>query len=134
MHLLRRMVLVATFVSATLAAMPAMAQFTVCNKSASAAYVSVGHWDNSSYVTEGWWTVQPGACTITHPGPLQWQWYYLYAETGQDATGNYQIWSGDIMLCIHRPNGFTIVGNTDCDTGFYEIDTGTEKEWTFTLE
>ena len=54
MHLLRRTFLVTAFLSGIFAALPAMAEFTVCNESPKLAYVSVGYWDNSSYVTEGW--------------------------------------------------------------------------------
>ena len=71
---------------------------------------------------------------ITHAGDLQWQWYYVYTETESDKNGNYEVWSGEVFLCIHRPNGFMIVGDLECDTGFYEIDTGKAPTWTFTLE
>ncbi len=134
MHLLRRMLPVVAFLGVMMAALPAMAQFTVCNESPKLAYVSVGYWDNSSYVTEGWWTIDPGGCAITHAGELQWQWYYVYGETETDKAGNYEVWSGSTYLCIHRPNGFMIVGDSECDTGFFEVDTGKSNNWTFTLE
>jgi uncharacterized membrane protein len=122
------------FLGAVLVAMPAEAQFSVCNQSPKTARVAVGHWDNFNYVTEGWWTVPPGSCTITHPESLRWQWYYVYGETEADGAGQYDIWSGNIPLCIDREDQFKIVGNTDCDTGFIEIDAGLSKEWTFTLQ
>jgi len=134
MRLLRRIFLAAVFGVVVCVAMPAMAQFTVCNDSPEVAYVAVGHWDNYSHVSEGWWIVQPGACKITYSGRLEWQWYYVYGQTAVDASGDYKVWSGDFPLCVHWPNGFTIVGNVDCTTGFYEINTGTATEWTFTLE
>jgi uncharacterized membrane protein len=134
MHALRRMLLVTAFLGVMFAALPAMAQFTVCNESPKLAYVAVGHWDNYSHVSEGWWIVPPGTCKITYPGDLEWQWYYVYGRSDVDDLGNYDVWSGDYPLCIHWPNGFTIVGNEECDTGFFELDTGISKTFTFTLE
>jgi uncharacterized membrane protein len=134
MNALRRMFLVTAFLGAMFAALPAMAEFSVCNKSDKTVYVSVGHWNNIDYVTEGWRIVQPNSCTIFYSGDLEWQWYFVYGRTAVDEAGNYEVWSGEVPLCIHWPNGFTIVGNEACDTGFYKIDTGTSKSWTFTLE
>jgi uncharacterized membrane protein len=128
------MFLATLLLGACLAAVPAKAEFSVCNTSQKTAYVSVGHWDNYSHVSEGWWIVQPDTCKITYPGDLEWQWYYVFGRTEVDDLGNYEVWSGDYPLCIHWPNGFTIVGNEGCDIGFFEIDSGTSKSFTFTLE
>ena len=134
MHSLRRMFLVATFLGVILGSLPAMAEFSVCNNSQAPAYVAGGHWNNYNFVTHGWSLVQPGACSIVYSGDLEWQWYFLYARTDDDASGNYAEWRGEEPLCIHWPNGFTIIGNQDCDTGFIKIDTGLSKTFTFTLE
>jgi uncharacterized membrane protein len=134
MRLLRWTCLSAALLGVLLGAGPVKAEFQVCNQSQKRAYVAVGHWDNYSHISEGWWIVEPGACEITYPGDLQWQWYYVYGETDRDEYGNYEVWSGGEPLCIHRPNGFRIVGNEECDTGFFEIDTGLSKSFTFTLE
>jgi uncharacterized membrane protein len=134
MHRLRWTFLGFVCVGATFAALPAEAQFTVCNQSPKAARVALGYWDNVDYVTEGWWTVLPGGCTVTHPERLIRQWYYIYGETDADSSGSYDVWSGATPLCVSRPESFKIVGKADCDTRFIEIDTGLSKEWTFTLE
>ncbi len=133
MQSLRVTFLGVAFLGTVLLAMPVKAQFTVCNQSPKVARVAIGYWDNSNYVTEGWWTLLPGSCTITHTKSLRWQWYYVYGETETDSSGHYDVWDGDIPLCIDRSEDFKIVGNTACHTGFYEINTGLSKEWTFTL-
>ena len=134
MRMLRCAFFAAVFVGFSLAAAPASADFEVCNNSDKAVFVAVGHWDNYSHVTQGWRIAMPGTCQITYPGDLEWQWYYVYARTAYDEFGNYEAWSGDYLLCIHWPNGFTIVGKEGCDTGFFEIDTGLSKTFTFNLE
>jgi uncharacterized membrane protein len=134
MLLRRGLFLVVVSLGVLFAGTPAMAEFSVCNNSQKTAYVASGHWNNYSYVTQGWSIVQPGTCTITYPGDLQWQWYFVFARTNEDETGNYDVWGGDEPLCIHWPNGFTIVGNEGCDTGFIKVDTGLSKTFTFTLE
>lgn len=117
-----------------LAAKPALAQFTVCNESPDMAYVAMGYWDNTQYVSEGWWTVDPGSCVATTDGELQYQFYYVYAETEPDKAGNMVTWGGETMLCINPYNSFRIWGDINCDTGFIEVDTGKSAHWTFTLQ
>ena len=133
MQLVRRMVLGTAFFGMFLAALPAKAEFQVCNHTSMTAYVAFGHWDNRIYTTQGWRIAHPGSCVITYPGDLEWQWYFIFARTA-DESGSYNVWSGDVPLCINWPNGFTIVGNELCDTNFIKIDIRTEKSWTFTLE
>ena len=135
MRLFGRVLSAATFLGVFATAQPAMAEFSVCNESPKLAFVSVGYWDNTNYVTEGWWTIDPGSCVITYAGDLQWQYYYVYGETEEDKNGNFEYWgAGEKYLCVNSPNEFKIIGDVNCDTGFFEIDTGKERSFTFTLE
>jgi uncharacterized membrane protein len=131
---LRRTLSGLAFVVVCFAAIPAMAQLTVCNESPDMAYVAVGYWDNTQYVSEGWWTAEAGACVVPYDGALEYQYYYVYAETDADKSGNIATWGGETMLCIDQFNSFRIWGDTNCETGFVEVDTGKSKEWMFTLQ
>jgi uncharacterized membrane protein len=131
---LRRTLSGLAFAVGCLAAMPAMAQFTVCNESPDVAYVATGYWDNTQYVSEGWWTVDAASCAIIYDGVLQYQYYYVYAETDADTSGNMVTWGGETMLCVDPYNSFTIWGDTNCGTGFVEVDTGKAQDWTFKLQ
>jgi uncharacterized membrane protein len=111
-----------------------MAQFTVCNENTKLAYVAMGYWDNLQYVSDGWWTVEPGKCAVTYDGALQYQFYYIYGETESDKAGNVLTWGGDVMLCVNPANNYTIWGDITCDTGFIEIDIGKATDWSFTLQ
>ena len=111
-----------------LAARPALADFTVCSQYNSTIYVAYAYNDGTDWVSEGWWTLDPGGCTALESGSLKNRYYYLYAEADDGTT-----WGGQNMFCIHSPNEFTIWGDQDCDTGFFEIDTGNDADWTHTF-
>lgn len=112
----------------------ARADFQVCNDSHEDAYVAVGYFNNEDYLTRGWWQVPANGCLVIYPGPLKWPSYYVYAETATDEYGNYDVWSGNVPLCVHWPNQFEITGNASCETQFFEIEAGESETMTFRLE
>ena len=116
-------------------ARPAVAEFHVCNDTDMRAHAAVGFWDNTAYVTQGWYTVDPKSCIVVFEGPLQWQWYYVYAESDLDAEGYFTAWVGSTMLCVDPvPSNFQISGEADiCSTAFHEINTKTSINWTHRL-
>jgi uncharacterized membrane protein len=136
MLVLRRALYVITFSVVGFAALPAMAQFTVCNESAEFAYVAVGYWDPDygEYVSQGWMYLDPGQCDVAYEGDLQYQFYYVYAETEPDKAGNVGFWGGDTLLCVNGSNDFIIYGNVNCDVGFSEVDTGKSRDWQYNLQ
>ena len=52
-------------------AAPAFADFEICNETASKAFASIGYKDGDDWVSEGWWTIQPGDCSIPVVGDLE---------------------------------------------------------------
>ena len=66
-----------TLSAAILAVSPAMAAFSVCNKSDLAARVALGRFDGRQWTSQGWWTVAPKTCAKLLTGPLQARFYYL---------------------------------------------------------
>jgi uncharacterized membrane protein len=112
----------------------ALADFRVCNGTAARVGVAVGYKDGEAWITEGWWNLQPNACETLIRGSLVARFYYLYA-VDYDQGGE---WSGKAFMCT-RDREFTIRGLQDClargfnRTGFFEVDTGEQKNWTVQL-
>jgi uncharacterized membrane protein len=113
---------------------PAQAGFTVCNKADVAAKVAFGHFDGKSWVSQGWWTIQPQKCETLLSRPLDARYYYLYGTDGGSGT-----WNGGTYFCTATQDRFTISGRGDCAArgfdrkGFFEIDTGNKPDWTQSL-
>jgi uncharacterized membrane protein len=112
----------------------AQADFRVCNKTQSRVGVAIGYKDNDLWSTEGWWNVAANSCETLIRGPLVARFYYIYA-IDYDQGGE---WAGKAFMCT-REKEFTIKGNTDClargfdRTGFFEVDTSEQKNWTVQL-
>lgn len=117
-----------------LSALPARADFRLCNKTASRIGVAIGYKDGSGWTTEGWWNVAANSCETLMRGQLVARFYYVYA-VDYDRGGE---WAGKAFMCT-RDREFTIRGVEDClargfeRTGFFEIDTGEQKSWTVQL-
>lgn len=117
-----------------LAALPAEAKFAVCNKTEHPLLVAVGHTSGRGWVSQGWWRVEPKACTDVLRGPLKARYYYLRGvHLGVDGG-----WDGNRFFCVAADN-FTIKGREKCtkrgygQAGFFEIDTGELTTWTQNL-
>ncbi|MEM9206594.1 MAG: DUF1036 domain-containing protein [Pseudomonadota bacterium] len=112
----------------------AEADLRICNKTENRIGISVGYKDDRGWATEGWWNIGGNACETLLRGPLIARYYYIYG-IDYDAGGE---WNGRAFMCTHDKM-FTIRGIEDCDdrgyarTGFLEIDTGQEREWTVQL-
>jgi uncharacterized membrane protein len=127
---LGRLSLVATLMGATLG--PAAADFRVCNKTGSRAYVAVGYKDAAEgWTTTGWWTISAHSCKTVGHGWLDRRYYFIYAVNDDDIE-----WSGESFMCTLEEE-FTIHGFNDCRArgydkkGFREIDTGgNNRSWT----
>jgi uncharacterized membrane protein len=113
---------------------PAAADFRVCNKTGSAAYVAIGYKDVAEgWTTTGWWTISARSCKTLGEGWLDRRYYFIHA-TSDDGVE----WSGDKFMCTNNGK-FTIRGFHDCrargydKTGFHEIDVGDNRSFTFEL-
>jgi uncharacterized membrane protein len=124
----------ATALVLTLWARPAMADFRICNNTASRVGVALGYEDPKSWVTEGWWNMPPHTCETLLRGALVARYYYLYA-IDYDRGG---AWYGHANMC-GRDKEFTIRGIHNCLArgfdvyGFAEVDTGQQRSWTVQL-
>jgi len=112
----------------------AHADFRLCNQTQSRVGVAVGYKDNEGWTTEGWWNVAANSCETLMRGPLVARFYYIYA-LDYDQGGE---WAGKAFMCT-KEKEFTIKGISDClargydRTGFFEVDTTEQKNWTVQL-
>ena len=112
----------------------ANADFKLCNTTGSQVGVAIGYKDTKGWATEGWWNVAPHRCETLLKGSLIARYYYIHA-VDYDRGGE---WGGKAFMCTDD-KVFTIRGVKECDqrgyrrTGFFEVDTGEEKDWTVRL-
>jgi len=124
----------AAALAAALAAVPAAADFRICNLTKSRVGIALGYKDAEGWATEGWWNLPIGNCETLLRGSLAARFYYIYA-IDYDRGGE---WSGHAFMCT-RDKEFTIRGTADClargfdRTGFFEVDTGEQQTWTVQL-
>jgi uncharacterized membrane protein len=113
---------------------PASADFRICNRTTNRIGIAMGYKEEAAWITEGWWNIPANACETLVRGPLVARYYYLYA-VDYDQGGE---WAGKAFMCT-RDKEFTIRGVEDClargfdRTGFFEVDTGEQKNWTVQL-
>lgn len=112
----------------------ARADLQVCNQTDSQVGIAVGYKGQDGWITEGWWNLTPKGCEVLLSGPLVARYYYIYG-VDYDLGGE---WTGTSFMCT-RDQEFTIAGTENCVaqgnelTGFLEIDTGSERQWTVQL-
>ena len=117
-----------------ISALPAAADFRLCNNTGSRVGVAVGYKDGDGWTTEGWWNLSARSCETLLRGTLVARYYYLYA-VDYDRGGE---WSGKAFMCT-KDKEFTIRGGENClargfdRAGYFEVDTGEQRSWTVQL-
>lgn len=113
---------------------PALADMRVCNATTGRVGLAIGYLDGSVWVTEGWFNLKPNRCETIIRGRLASRYFYIHA-VDYDRGGD---WSGQHVLCT-KDGEFSIRGPLDCyargyeRSGFYEIDTEQQADWTVEL-
>ena len=113
---------------------PARADLKMCNNTSSRVGVAIGYKDKDGWASEGWWTIDAQKCKALLTGSLIARYYYVYAIDYEKGGS----WGGKSMMCT-RDKVFTIRGIGDCvsrgyqKTGFFEVDTAEESDWTVSL-
>jgi uncharacterized membrane protein len=113
---------------------PARADLKLCNTTASRVGVAIGYKDAEGWATEGWWNITSHTCETLLKGVLIGRYYYIHA-IDYDRGGE---WAGNLFMCTDDKS-FTIRDTKDCvkrgykKTGFFEVDTGEERDWTVRL-
>jgi len=118
--------------AAVVTATPALAGLEVCNQTNVVRWVAIGYSKDDLWTSEGWWELDPGACTNVIDWDLTHQFYYYRAEDPNEE------FEGDGYMFCSVDDAFTIVGDQDCESrgyeevAFREVDTG-ESATTYTL-
>jgi uncharacterized membrane protein len=114
----------------------AAADFRVCNNTSSRVGVAIGYKDKDGWATEGWWNLPSrSGCEVVLRGTLASRYYYIYA-VDYDRGGE---WSGQAFMCTRDKEFLIRPGIGDClahgydRTGFFEVDTGDQSDWTVQL-
>lgn len=111
-------------------AVPALADFRVCNATQSLVGVAIGYRAQAGWVTEGWWHIEASSCKTLIEGALASRYYYLYAEDAERGGR----WEGEVNMCVAERE-FKISGPGDCfargfqRAGFQEYDTREQSSW-----
>ncbi|WP_196260568.1 DUF1036 domain-containing protein [Pelagibacterium limicola] len=135
-HVFRHCLLVCLAIAALAVVLPseARADLKICNQTPNTVSIALGYRASAGWQSEGWWVAGSGACATVYQGALSSRYYYLYAV--DDIGGG--AWDGTVYMCTQDAS-FTIFGVEDClargyeRTGFFELDTGDNTEWTVQL-
>lgn len=101
----------------------APAGYTVCNDAREPLLVALGQIDGGKAVSQGWWTVEPGACAKTVTAPLASDTVYILAQRKSGGT----LVGGPMRFCTTTA-AFEISGNTNCVArGFAEAGFATTR-------
>jgi uncharacterized membrane protein len=112
----------------------ANAELKLCNSTGSRIGVAIGYKEKDGWVSEGWWNVDSQSCALLIQDKLRARFYYVYAFD-YDKGGE---WGGTINMCTNDAE-FTIKGIDNCDgrgfkkSGFFEVDTQEQTDWTVKL-
>ena len=120
------------FLMATL--VPAEAGLDVCNTTARPVKVALGRFNGANWMSEGWWNIAPKTCAAVVSQSLNAHFYYLFATDGGSGS-----WDGTHGFCVSAAGKFAITGRRHClahgfeRKGFFEVDTGSEGNYTQTI-
>jgi uncharacterized membrane protein len=110
------------------------ADLKLCNQTSSTLEVAIGYRDEKGWASEGWFRIAPRSCPVLLKGAVPSRFVYVHAIDA-DRGGE---WSGKTYMCT-ADKSFWIRDVTDCQrrgykrTGFYEVDTKAEADWTIQL-
>lgn len=126
---------------AALAASPAEAELSLCNRTSYVLYASVAAALSNGVQAQGWIRVAPGLCQVALPGDLTAPAYFLYARTAQAHSGPSRAWGGNVQICAKDTNFASRgpVNPQQCASDdffklpFAGVDTHRMKSWTATF-
>jgi uncharacterized membrane protein len=116
-------------------ARPAEASLNLCNDTSYVLKAAVAYSKGKKWQVEGWWSIQPGTCSIAIKEPLKSQDYYTFAQSIPGHEGGVKAWGGRYTFCT-GVGTFSLANRPNCEQdgltllGFSKIDTGGEKSWT----
>lgn len=120
-------------------ALPARAQFSVCNQTLDALNLAIAKAaPNGTIVSEGWWTIGANRCVDVIKEELANKYIYVYATDVFGQSIFAKTFEG-FGMCV-APKRFTIEGTDSCwqrgfeTVQFMEVDTKDQVRWTLFLK
>lgn len=98
----------------------AAAELRFCNETSARVTVAIGYRSDGAWRSEGWWTVEPGACRAVVSEPLRNRFYYYRATSKLDS------WTHENYYFCTTPQAFDISGDDDCTARGYDREAFTE--------
>ncbi|HEV2908661.1 MAG TPA: DUF1036 domain-containing protein [Candidatus Eremiobacteraceae bacterium] len=114
----------------------AKASFKVCNEYKEHINSAVAYYSSEYdyFISEGWWSLDPGQCKTAIAGDLKVKYVYVYAVNDGDSWH----WPGDYKMCVNPNDPFTLYNaQNKCPfvyKDFREVDTGDYKSYTYTFK
>ncbi|MDD4616462.1 MAG: DUF1036 domain-containing protein [Alphaproteobacteria bacterium] len=118
----------------------AQAAMSFCNTTKTAieaalAYRALDEENKETWVSEGWWRIEPGQCARVFTAPLDQRFYFYFARalSASSPDASPYEWSGKYPFCTAK-KAFRIVGDRECaarqylTSGFRQIDVGTKAK------
>lgn len=129
--------LLALFLS--LLPLEAEAALSFCNRTQQPIEAAFGHREHSddddntadTWISEGWWRIDPGQCSRVFAQPLKERFYFYYAISLFPSAPDKPpfVWQGKYQFCTDN-KAFKIEGDGDCDgrgfraRGYQQVDVG----------
>ena len=120
----------------------AQAAFLMCNETDYVIEAAFGHRDEGTWISEGWWQIQPGQCSRVVSKPLTQRFYFYHARALASPSKNGKepmVWAGKYAFCTDN-KAFKVEGDGNCEArhyqtnGFQEVDVGVrQKDYTLTF-
>lgn len=87
--------------------------FFYCNKTNGPLWTAIAApGEDDSYVSRGWWRLEPAACAKIVKGELARDHYYVYASM-EDGRGDHPLVGGDKAFCVNAVK-FELANNDPC--------------------
>jgi uncharacterized membrane protein len=115
----------------------AHASLVFCNRTQQPIEAALGHREHGdddaadTWISEGWWRIEPGQCSRVFGQPLTERFYFYHATALSPTSPGKKpfVWQGKYQFCTDA-KAFKIEGDGDCEgrgyrvKGFQQIDLG----------
>ncbi len=124
--------------SLLLSALPAHASLTLCNETSYMLEASVASPTGAKWKVEGWWSLQPGDCTVAIESPLKSDDYYTFGRSISGHEGGIRAWGGRYAFCTGE-GSYSLTNRPNCEEagltvfGFAKVETKNNQKWTNTF-
>jgi len=102
-----------------------------CNRTQNPIQAAFGYRETVTWISQGWWRIEPGQCARVFGAPLTQRFYFYYATSLVRPAKDKPpfTWTGKYEFCTDT-KAFKVEGDGSCETksyqtlGFQEIDIG----------